>query len=66
MICRNILCKISSRASPAGRFLFDYPAREKVEVMGRTAKHNWAKLFLEYNQGRYKSAAEFHQLQKNE
>ena len=29
------------------------------EVMGRTAKHNWPKLFLEFNQGRYKSAAEF-------
>jgi len=27
--------------------------------MGRTAKHNWAKLFLEYNQGRYKSARQF-------
>jgi len=27
--------------------------------MGRTAKHNWMKLFLEYNQGRYKSVAEF-------
>jgi hypothetical protein len=29
------------------------------EVMGRVAKHNWKKLFLEYNQGRYKSVAEF-------
>ena len=27
--------------------------------MGRAAKHNWRKLFLEYNQGRYKSVAEF-------
>ncbi|HBC94370.1 MAG TPA: hypothetical protein DCZ10_16090 [Pelotomaculum sp.] len=27
--------------------------------MGRTAKHNWQKLFLEYNQGRYKNVAEF-------
>ena len=27
--------------------------------MGRVAKHNWRKLFLEYNQGRYKNVAEF-------
>lgn len=27
--------------------------------MGRTASHNWRKLFLEYNQGRYKNVAEF-------
>ena len=27
--------------------------------MGRAAKHNWQKLFLEYNKGRYKSVAEF-------
>lgn len=27
--------------------------------MARTAKHNWQKLFLEYNQGRYKSARQF-------
>ncbi|MCG9966878.1 hypothetical protein L9W92_02240 [Pelotomaculum terephthalicicum JT] len=27
--------------------------------MGRTAAHNWAKLFLEFNQGRYKSARQF-------
>ena len=27
--------------------------------MGRQAKHNWRKLFLEYGQGRYKSVAEF-------
>ncbi len=27
--------------------------------MGRTASHNWKKLFLEYNQGRYKNVAEF-------
>jgi uncharacterized protein YjcR len=27
--------------------------------MGRKASHNWQKLFLEYNQGRYKNVAEF-------
>jgi len=27
--------------------------------MGRTAKHNWKNLFLEFNRGRYKSVAEF-------
>jgi len=27
--------------------------------MSRTATHNWQKLFLEYNQGRYKSARQF-------
>ena len=27
--------------------------------MGRTAKHNWRKLFLEFCQGKYKSVAEF-------
>lgn len=27
--------------------------------MGRAAKHNWRKLFLEYNQGRYKNVADF-------
>ena len=27
--------------------------------MGRVAKHNWRKLFLEYNQGRYKNVAEY-------
>ena len=27
--------------------------------MGRVAKHNWQKLFIEYNRGRYKSVAEF-------
>ena len=28
-------------------------------MVGRAAKHNWRKLFLEFNQGRYKSVAEF-------
>ena len=27
--------------------------------MGRKASHNWQKLFLEYNQGRYKNVAEY-------
>lgn len=29
------------------------------EVMGRAPKYNWRKLFLEYNQGGYKSARQF-------
>ncbi len=32
--------------------------------MGRTAKHNWAKLFLEYCQGKYKSAKQFSEKKK--
>lgn len=32
--------------------------------MGRTAKHNWAKLFLEYCQGKYKSVRQFAEKKK--
>lgn len=32
--------------------------------MGRAAKHNWAKLFLEYCQGKYKSAKQFAEKKK--
>lgn len=32
--------------------------------MGRTAKHNWKKLFLEYCQGKYKSAKQFAEKKK--
>ncbi len=32
--------------------------------MGRAAKHNWQRLFLEYCQGKYKSIAEFSRKKK--